>query len=85
MAVFKDTTSLTIGVGSIYGEEQEVRYRHVDLLWKPIGSLVRFVFVIHPICGNAIFLSTDLTEPITILKIYRLGEKYSVFKSYTET
>ena len=34
---------------------------HHDLLWRPLGSLVRFVWVIHPTRGNLVLLCTDLT------------------------
>jgi hypothetical protein len=79
MDVFKDPAAFTPGTGSMYGEEQvQFRFRSIDLLWRPIGVLVRFVFVIHPIRGNAIFLSTDLIDPIQIIEIYSLRYKIEV-------
>lgn len=38
-----------------------IEYMMVDLLWKPIGNLVRFVLVKHPVRGRIIIMSTDLT------------------------
>lgn len=77
--IFKDLTAFTQGTGSLYGEDQaNFRYRSIDLLWRPIGILVRFVFVVHPTRGNAIFLSTDLIDPIEIIKIYSLRYKIEV-------
>ncbi len=77
--IFEDLTAFTQGTGSIYGEHQaNFRYRSIDLLWRPIGILVRFVFVVHPTRGNAIFLSTDLIDPIEIIRIYSLRYKIEV-------
>src|SRR3989344_1068792 len=79
MDIFKDPAAFTLGTGSIYGENQaQFRCRSIDLLWRRIGILVRFVFVIHPTRGNAIFLSTDLIDPIEIIKIYSLRYKIEV-------
>jgi len=42
-----------------------------DLLWRPLGQLVRFVWVIHPNRGRLILLCTDLTmSPLDILRLY---------------
>lgn len=38
-----------------------IRLRCLDLLWKPVGIMVRFVAVDHPIRGKQILMSTDLT------------------------
>jgi hypothetical protein len=79
MDVFKDPEVFTPATGSMYGEEQvQFRFRSIDLLWRPIGILVRFVFVIHPTRGNAIFLSTDFIDPIQIIEIYSLRYKIEV-------
>lgn len=79
MSVFKDTSAFISGAGSIYNEDlSQFRYRSIDLLWRPVGVLVRFVFVIHPNRGNAIFLSTDLIDPMEIIKIYSYRYKIEV-------
>lgn len=79
MDIFKDQAAFTVGTGSLYGEDQaRFRYRSIDLLRRPIGILVRFVFVMHPTRGNAIFLSTDLIDPLEIIKIYSLRYKIEV-------
>ncbi len=37
----------------VYGEKEvTIRYAVHDLLWRPVGSIVRFVIVIHPSRGN---------------------------------
>jgi len=44
-----------------------------DLLWRPIGALVRFVWVVHPSRGRWILLSTDLSlSPIQVVQLYGL-------------
>lgn len=48
-----------------------LRYFSRDLLWRPLGQLVRFVWVIHPHRGRLILLCTDLTmSPLDILRLY---------------
>lgn len=56
-------------------------------MWRPVGTLVRFVFVAHPTRGNAIFMSTDLSlSPLEIIKIYSLRFKIEVsFKQSVRT
>lgn len=56
----------------VYGERNvTLRYRTLDLLWRPLGSLVRFVIVCHPTRGTIFLLCTDLTmQPLEILKLY---------------
>jgi hypothetical protein len=64
----KETDKFTSAPSPVYGEKDVVlRYRVMDLLWRPVGILVRFVLVIHPTRGKKILLSTDLT--LTALQI----------------
>ena len=43
----------------------------IDLLWRPLGCLVRFVFVDHPTRGKIILMSTLLSlEPLAIIELY---------------
>lgn len=77
--IFKDPTTFIDTIGSIYDEDQaHFRYKSIDLLWRPVGILVRFVFVIHPTRGKVIFLSTDFIDPLEIIKIYSLRYKIEV-------
>ncbi len=72
----------------VYGEKGvTLRYRTVDLLWRPVGCLVRFVAVIHPHRGCRIFLSTDLTlSALDILRLYGVRFKIEVaFKQAVHT
>jgi hypothetical protein len=56
----------------VYGESGiTLRYLSQDLLWRPLGQLVRFVWVSHPTRGNLILLSTDLTlDALEIIRLY---------------
>ncbi len=38
-----------------------LRYYTIDLLWRPVGQLVRFVLVEHPTRGRMIVMGTDLS------------------------
>ena len=50
---------------------QTLRYLSRDLLWRPLGQLVRFVWVIHPTRGRWILLCPDLTmSPLDIIRLY---------------
>jgi len=64
----------------IYGEKGvPLRYRAVDLLWRPVGILVRFVVVRHPTRGPVFLMCTDLDlSPLDIIAIYGLRFKVEV-------
>jgi len=62
---------------TIYGETGvTLRYRVADLLWKPVGILVRFVLVRHPTRGSIFLMATDLNlSPLEIIELYGLRFK----------
>ncbi|MFY9327890.1 MAG: transposase [Georgfuchsia sp.] len=68
----KDAASFTAAPSPVYGENDVIlRYRTVDLLWRPVAHLVRFVIVHHPIRGTIFLMSTDLSlQPLEILQLY---------------
>jgi hypothetical protein len=56
-----------------------IHYAVKELLWKPLGMIVKFVFVRHPEKGNAIILSTDRSlGALDIITCYSLRFKIEV-------
>jgi hypothetical protein len=78
--VFKQPSEMSHVIIPIYDDKPiEIAYRCLDLFWRPVGLLVRFVFVMHPKRGNVILMSTDTSlNPIEIIKIYALRFKIEV-------
>jgi hypothetical protein len=56
----------------VYGEQGvHLKYFSRDWLWRPLGQLVRYVLVDHPLRGRLILISTDLTlTPLEIIQLY---------------
>lgn len=78
--LFKDRSCFFEAPSPVYGEtDVSIRYRSLDLLWRPVGLLVRFVLVIHPLRGSKIFMSTDLSLlPLDVIRIYGFRFKIEV-------
>jgi hypothetical protein len=70
--LFEDEDGWIEAPGNVYGEETVmIRYRCLDLLWKPVGRVVRFVLSRHPTRGNICLICTDLSlEPLAIIQLY---------------
>ncbi len=86
--LFKAWQSFSEAKSPVYGEEGVIiQYRAVDLLWRPVGRMVRFVLVKHPRRGSIILLSSSLDfDPLTVIKIYGLRFKIEVsFKQAIHT
>jgi hypothetical protein len=76
-SLLDDTTDIREATSPVYGE-QNVTLRYVvrDLLWRPVGKLVRFVAVEHPSRGTCLLMSTDTTlDAVGIIRIYGLRFK----------
>ena len=68
----------------VYGESGvTLRYLSHDLLWRPLGQLVRFVWVSHPTRGNLVLLCTDLTlDALEIIRLY--GWRFKIEVSFKQ-
>ena len=68
----QDTSAFTCAPSPVYGERDvTVRLRVLDLMWRPVGRIVRFCIVHHPVRGTIFLLSTDTTlEPLQMLELY---------------
>jgi hypothetical protein len=68
----------------VYGESGvQLGVWTLDLLWRPVGILVRFVAVLHPTRGRLILMTTDLAlQPLDVIRLYGYRFKIEVsFKS----
>ena len=76
-SMFNELGSMQEASSPVYGEKNvTLRFYSRDLLWRPVGILIRFVAVIHPTRGMILLMSTDLSlAPIQIIRIYSLRFK----------
>jgi hypothetical protein len=60
-----------------------IRYRCEDLLWRPVGRLVRFVWIDHPLRGRLLLMTTDLElDPLQVLLLY--SHRFSIEVSFKQ-
>jgi len=75
-SAFKETTM------TLYGKKNRVRYLCLDLIWRPVKRLVRFVLV-EMDRGRCIFMSSSLMlTPEEIIAIYAL--RFKIETSFAE-
>jgi hypothetical protein len=87
-SLFLETNKMISVSSPIYGEDKvSLRYRCIDLMWRPVGVMVRFVLVEHPTRGKCILLSTDLEMTgLEIIELYSYRFKIEVgFKQAIHT
>jgi hypothetical protein len=68
----------------VYGEQNvTLRYLSINLIWKPVGDLVQFVLVEHPLRGQIVLMSTDLDLcALEIIKGY--GYRFKIEVSFKQ-
>jgi hypothetical protein len=87
-SLFKAKDKFVSAPSPVYNEKGvNLQYRCVDLLWRPVGTLVRFVLVIHPTRGRIILLCTNISlDALTVICLYGLRYKIEVsFKQAVHT
>lgn len=86
--LFRRKARFVFADSPVYGERGvEISYRCEDLLWRPVGQLVRFVLVVHPQRGRIILMCSDTSiDPLQILELYGYRFKIEVgFKQALRT
>ena len=77
--IFKQKENMVSTTILLYGKPETILYYSLDLIWKPVGKIVRFVFVQTLSGTKAIFMSTDLAlNPLDIIQTYSLRYKIEV-------
>lgn len=76
--LFDDLSQFSLMVSPFLGEEDvRVRYRALDLVWRPVARVVRFVAIDHPRRGRILLMATDVRlTPREILAIY--GHRFRI-------
>lgn len=81
--LFSDMSDFTSTTMVLYGKKTKVRYKCIDLFWKPLGSMIRFVVVNTAGRGKMILMCDDLTmEPEDIITAYCL--RFKIETSFDE-
>ena len=81
-SLFDDMSQFTQTTMELYGKKTEVKYLCLDLIWRPIKKLVRFVLV-ESDSGRCILMSSNLTfNPEDIITVYAL--RFKIEPSFAE-
>jgi DDE superfamily endonuclease len=87
-SLLSDVGSMQEVPSPVYGERNVIiRYRVLDLLWRPAGRLVRFVAIMHPTRGACLMMCSDLSlGAVDIIRLYGLRFKIELsFKQAVRT
>jgi hypothetical protein len=69
-SLFSDKSAFTHTTLKLYGEPTQVAYECLDLIWKPLKRVVRFV-VVESMRGQMILMCSDVTlSPEDIITLY---------------
>lgn len=80
--LFADMKLFTKATLTLYGKPTDVKYRTLDLTWKPLGRVIRFV-VAQSCRGKMILMCSDLTiQPEDIITMYCL--RFKIETSFDE-
>lgn len=79
-SIFDNLSSFTHAPSPVYGDTNiEIAYHACDMLWRPTGHMMRFVLVAHPVRGNIVLMTSDLSlNALDVIKIYGLRFKIEV-------
>ena len=82
--VWRDTRRFTSAVSPVYQETGVMlSYYSLDLLWRPVGRVVRFVFVVHPSRGRIILMTSDTSmDPLQVIALY--GYRFKIEASFKQ-
>jgi hypothetical protein len=81
-SLFSEISEFTATTMTLYGKKTAVKYLCVDLIWKPVKRLVRFV-VVETASGRCVLMSSDLTlSAEEIITIYAL--RFKIETSFDE-
>jgi hypothetical protein len=81
---FDRMKEFTTAPSPVYGETNvELQYLCKDLLWRPVGRLVRFVLVKHPTRGRMMLMTTLTSlDPLDVIRIY--GYRFKIEVSFKQ-
>lgn len=81
---FKEPHLFTSSKSPVYSEKDVIiSYRCINLLWRPIGQLMRIVLVNHPVRGKIILITTMLDlDPLKVISTY--GYRFKIEVSFKQ-
>ena len=82
--LFDDDTGFDTAPSPVYGEKNvQIRFKVLDLLWRPVGRMVRFILVDNPNRGKIILMTSCLTLP-ALDAIALFGYRFKIEVSFKQ-